>query len=107
MKGRRLTIDEVKELRYGTKLWVESKYYVNEGEIMTLYSDIDLGIILEDDDYEFYTENQFDELEIFEYIESYSEEVIQALAYEVAKLRHPNYYEYPDKLIRQIIEEFL
>lgn len=65
MKGRRLTIDEVKELRYGTKLWVESKYYVNEGEIMTLYSDIDLGIILEDDDYEFYTENQFDELEIF------------------------------------------
>ena len=34
------------------------------------------------------------------------EEIIESMAYEIAKHRYPNKYEYDDELIEKIIEEF-
>jgi hypothetical protein len=77
MKGKQLTLDEVLELKDGTKVWVESEYYENKGQIsyVLLLEDFDYGFNrcrlsdgLDMSD-EFYSQDIFENLEIFEWID--------------------------------------
>ena len=111
MKGRQLTLEEVLRLDDGSKVWVESKYYENKGQISYV-------LLLEDYDYgykrrrlsdgldmsdEFYSQNVFENLEIFEWIEV-DNDVVYNMATEICNLRGINL---TDDNIDKIMKEFV
>lgn len=110
MKGRQLTLEEVLNLEDGTKVWVESKYYENEGQIShvismeSFYKSKNMRL---SDFYDmssgFYSQDTFKNLEIFELIEV-SNETVYNMATEICNLRGINLTEDNIKLI---VEEFI
>ena len=66
MIGKKLTSEEVLKLEEGTKVWVESQFYNNSGEVLAVGNkEESYGFILEDSYCDFYTDEQLDNLDIY------------------------------------------
>ena len=122
MRGKQLTLEEVLNLEDGSKVWVEDsreyldsavcKYDEKFNYLRDIYDDkyhshYDLNEIqYYDAQLDFY--EWIDDLIIPDKIEApyYSQDTVESMAYEIAKYRYPNKYEYDGELIEKIIEEF-
>ena len=115
MKGRKLSLEEVLNLEDGTKVWVEDSRRGYTNELCSYKKEDNILLVISDntnyilDVIEVY-ENK---LEFYEWVEEEKEstlimygEIIESMAYEIAKYRYPNKYEYDDELIEKIIKEF-
>lgn len=111
MKGRQLTLEEVLRLDDGIKVWVESKYYENEGQIshvMSMESFYKSKNMRLSDFYNissgFYSQDTFKNLEIFELIEV-SNETVYNMAQEICNLRGIDLTEDNiDKIMKEFVE---
>lgn len=113
MKGRKLTLEEVLNLEDGTKVWVEELDDGYKGA-SDLYKKIKEKLYILNTDMYYDLKCDFvTPIEFYEWVEEEKEstltmygEIIESMAYEIAKYRYPNKYEYDDELIEKIIEEF-
>lgn len=113
MKGRQLTLEEVLRLEDGSKVWVESKYYENEGQVSYVMNMADFDHepdrLRLSDSYntsdEFYSQDIFENLEVFELIEV-GNETVYNMATEICNLRGLDLTEDNiDKIMKEFVDK--
>ena len=117
MKGKQLSLQEVLNLEDGRKVWVEDSRRGYTNELCSYKKEDNILLVISDNtNYILDVIGAYDnKLEFYEWIEEEEEEstlimygeIIESMANEIARHRYPNKYEYDDKLIESIIEEFM